>query len=226
MANVPNFPGVPGLSSYSGISNVTLLAADAGIVVQAFSGPQWGLFNAAGSQAFGFGSNVPGLGGAILNVVASALTGASISVGGVEVNSDFQVATAPQEQGAFVSSNKVQMPYVGRIMYIVGGPVALRSAVLTNIIAAQKSTQTFSLVMPEYQYPTCTIIHHSVRRTAQHSQSLLMVEIWAQEIRFTAQAAFTNTATPSGQATQNSGTVSPQTPTSAQSAAVPVGGPN
>lgn len=227
--NVPMAPGVPPLLRQIGAvqNTVVLLAADAAEIIGLFSGPQWGLFTAGGAPAF----NVPGasinvsLGGLNATVpIPNVLAGGSgQSVGDMEFRLDYQIATAPQEQGAFVSYNKVSNPFGGRVTYIVSGTETQRGAFLAQVLAVQQSLVLLTLTMPEYSYPSCNVVHHGFRRSAQNGVTMFAVDIWVEEVRVTGAAAFSNTALPSGAAQVNDGTVQPQPPTPAQTSAVPAG---
>lgn len=213
--DVPQAPGVPPLLRRAGqIQSIVVLAvADAAIVLSSLGllgGPQWGLFTQAGAPAFGAASS------GIATVITNLLSGGSgLSVGDVEFRLDHRISTAPQEQGAFSSFNKVSTPFNGRVTYIVSGTEAQRTQFLSQALALQKSLTLLSLVMPEYSYPSCNVVHHDFRRTASKGVTMIEVDIWVEEIRFTATAAFSNTAAPSGAAQVNNGTAQPQplTPT-------------
>lgn len=222
--NVPQAPGVPPLLRQVGQvqSTVVLAVADAAIVFSTLGvlgAPQWGLFTQAGAPAFA----AAGAGG-IATVVTNFLSGGSgLSVGDVEFRLDHRIATAPQEQGAFLSYNKVSAPFDGRVTYIVSGTAAQRSQFLSQVLALQKSLTLLNLTMPEYVYPSCNIVHHGLRRSAKDGVTMIAVDIWVEEVRITGTAAFSNTAAPSGAAQTNAGTVQPQTPTGGQTASLPSG---
>jgi len=213
--DVPQAPGVPPLLNQiaSVQNNVVLLVADALEVVGLFQTPQWGLFTQGGQPAFGSGST------GIIAAVLQALGPGGQSVGGVEYRMDHRISTAPQEQGAFLSYNKVAMPWEGRVTYIIGGTSAQRGSFLMSVDAAQATLTLFNLLMPEYTYANCNIVHHDFRRTAYKGVSMFAVDIWIEQVRVTGTAAFSQTATPAGAAQVNGGTVAPTTPTPAQDAA-------
>ena len=195
------------------------------MIANAFATPQWGLFNQSGQPAF----LLPEVG--IVAQVLTALTGGSgQSVGDLEFRAENRIATAPQEQGAFLSYNKVSTPFQGRVTYIISGSQSQRAQFIAQVQSAKDATPPrtnaiFSLVMPEYSFPSCTVTHFDFRRTARNGVSMFAVDIWVEEVRITGLAAYSNTATPAGAAQTNSGTVQPTTPTPAQSNSVPTGGP-
>lgn len=202
------------------LPRIVLLASDAANVVNLFTGPQWGLFTAAGAPAF---SPLPGgIIAQVLTTLASGFgQGQSISKLGYRV--DHRVTTAPQEQGAFMSYNKVSTPFQGRVTYMISGNVGLRHAFIQQLQALQASLTLLSLVMPDYTFPSCTIVHHDFDRSAHSGVSMYPVEIGVEEIRVTGTTQFTQTASPSGANQVNGGTV--QTlPASQTPGATPAGG--
>ena len=214
--NVPAAPGVPTLPRASSvIGTVSLLAADASSILNFFGPPQWGLFDSTGQPAFANTSV-----GGILSAIASIVLGGGQSVGDIEYRIDHRISTAPQEQGAFLSYNKVSLPFNGRVTYIVSGTAAQRSAFLGQVLARQASLDLLTLVMPEFSYPSCNIVHHDFRRMAQSGVSMIAVDIWVEEVRVTGTAAYTNTQTPSGSDPVNGGTAQPQPLSAAQQANV------
>jgi hypothetical protein len=214
-ATVPQAPGVPPMLRGPGqiAATVVQLTADAPAVLTALgvlARPQWGLFTPAGQPAFSAASS------GLASVLTGLLTGPGQSTGDIEFRLDHRVGTAPQEQGAFLSYNKVSTPFAGRVTYIVSGTQSQRSQFLGQVFALQNSLTLLTLVMPEFSYPSCTITHHDFRRSAKNGLTMMSVDIWVEEVRITGTAAFSNTATPSAAGTVNSGTVQPQTPTAAQ----------
>lgn len=210
--NVPQAPGVPPLlRTIDEVQNdIVLIGADALSIINLLSTPQWGLFDSSGKPAF---KPIPAAGlSGIVSTVLQVLGAGGQSVGEEEYSLDHRVSDAPQEQGSFVSYNKVSSPYAGRVTYLCGGTSSQRGAFLTAVKAAQQSLNLYSLVMPEITYQSCTIVHHSYRRTARNGITLIAVDVWVEEVRVTGTAAFTNTQAPSGAAMVNGGTVQPQTP--------------
>ena len=214
--DVPQAPGVPPvLRTVGEIQNdIVLVAADAVGIIHLFAAPQWGFFTTAGQPAFAAASS------GIVSAVLQVLGAGGQSVGELEYRQDHRVATAPQEQGGFLSYNKVATPFGGRVTYIVGGTSAQRGAFLAAVKAMQASLTILNLVMPEFTYPSCNIVHHDLRRTAKNGISMFSVDIWAEEVRVTGTAAFSNTKQPSGADPVNGGTVQPQTPTAAQATVI------
>jgi Dit-like tail protein len=217
--NVPNVPGVPILrgGGVGGLATIPLLVADAANVLSLLSGPQWGLFTASGAPAF---SAIPGVGGILASAVRLA-GGGGLSVGDMEYRLDYRISTAPQEQGAFLSYNKVSTPFQGKVTYVISGLGSARGAFFAAIQQMQASLTLLALVMPEYTYPSCTITHSDFRRSAKEGASMIPVDIWVEEVRITGTAAYSSTQTPAGANQVNGGTVQPQVPTPAQTSPTP-----
>lgn len=214
--NVPLGLGVPPIPRLSPVvnaqNNIVLLAADAASIIRLFLGPQWGLF-LNGAPAFESIPGIGGIAGGAVSALASLLGAASLSVGQVDYRQDYRIATAPQEEGAFLSYNKVSTPFQAKVTYIIGGIAAARGAFLTAVKNYQASLALLALVMPEKTYPSCNIVHSDYRRSARNGVSMLQVDIWVEEVRITGTAAFSDTATPAGSDQVNGGTVQPQLPT-------------
>jgi hypothetical protein len=203
--NVPNAPGVPPLVRQVGAvqSTVVQLVSDGAAIASLFQGPQWGLFTAAGAPAFAGVTSTP-----ILNNLAAGIGISGQSVIEVGYSADNPISSAPQEQGAFSSYNKVARPYTGRVTYAVSGLQAFRTAFIQTCEMLRASLALLSLVMPEYTFASCNVVHYDLHRQ-ERKPTLLIVDIWVEEVRVTGTAAFSNTATasPSGANPQNGGTV-------------------
>jgi hypothetical protein len=210
---VPNAPGVPPLNRVANVqNNVGLLLADAAQIANLFAPPQWGLFTQNGGPLFPGFSATP-----IINAITSGVGIANTSVGEEAYRREYRISTAPQEQGAFLSYNKVQMPFDGRVSYIVSGLPEARAFFLQQLETAAATLDLYSLMMPEFSYPSVNIIHHDFRRSARRGLQMLEVDIWVEEVRITGTAQFSNGTTkkPSGANSFNAGGVSPTSPNAA-----------
>ncbi len=198
---VPNVPGVPALlrapgASATAVGNIALLTADSAVISQSGGAPQWGLFLN--------GQNV-------LN---------PDSIVGFEFKGEAKIASFPIEQGGFASYDKVQVPYDARIEMTKGGSISSRATFLNALELAKESLNLYTILTPELSIPNGNIVHYDYRRTSKSGFQLITVSVWVQEIRIAGTPAFSNTATPSGAAPQNGGTVQPTTPTPSQSSAI------
>jgi hypothetical protein len=166
MPNVPNLPGVPVLSSYSALSVVALVFNDAINLLAGSLSPQWGLFQ----------NGIP--------VVVCD------SVNAFDYRNSSVVSDYPQEDGSFTSYDKVQSPYEVKFRFVTGGSVANREEMLASIQSISKNTQLYDAVTPEQVYTNCNITHVAYRRTNANGNGLLIIDVGAEEIRVTAEAAF------------------------------------
>lgn len=204
--NVPIAPGVPPvLREVGAVQNTAVqLIADGLQVASLLSGPQWGLFTSDNTPAFPGETASP-----LINSIISGLGISGLSVADLEFRSDYRISTAPQEEGAFLSYNKVQEPFAGRVTYAVSGLEFARQAFIQQAIALCASLELLTLVMPEYQFSSCNAVHWGFRRTAAHGVSMILADIWVEQVRVTGTAAFANTKRPDGAAPVDSGTVQP-----------------
>lgn len=148
--------------------------------------PQWGIFGANGQP--------------ILQ---------ADSVFSVEYARDYKISDAPQEQGAFMSYNKVQVPYTAKVGFLAN---QLRYNFLATVEPAVASLGFVSVVMPEFTYKNANLVHYGFRRSARAGKTLILFEVWAEEVRIVgspqpAQTQSTNAATPT-----TSGQVQPTPP--------------
>jgi hypothetical protein len=187
--------GIPALlGKVANITNtVSLVVADAQLILGLFAGPKWGI----------------GING-VFQVFPD-------SVVDVEFKRDWQISNAPQEQGAFQSYNKVATPYDAHIRMTKGGTEAARAQFLDTINALAASTVLVDVVTPTKIYRNANITHYDYRRTSTNGVGLLTVDIALQEIRIAPSPAFTNTAAPSGADSQQGGSVQTQAPTGGMS---------
>ena len=217
--NVPNLPGVPALNRNplaAAQSSIVLLGADALSIYNLFQTPQWGLFTLGNQPAFASSGNFDVLGFNVSGIAGSALQllgAGGQSVGEFEYRQENRISSAPQEQGAFLSYNKVASPFSGRVAYIVGGLEAQRAAFIAAVDQKVSGLELLNLVMPEKTYLNVNVTHYDFRRTARSGISMFVVDIWVEEVRITAPAAFSNTKLPSSASNVNVGTVAPVTST-------------
>lgn len=197
--DVPDFPGVPALARSlasqvgAGVNGFAALVGLPPLITLAL--PVWGVFDE---------DNLP---------VAIA-----DSVRAVDYQSESRVADYPQEEGAFESYNKVQLPYQASVSLICGGNEQKRANFLSAIQQAQKSTDLYSVVMPDIVYNNANIVSYSYRREQRNGATLLTVDLHIEEIRVSAAAAFAdNVQNPASADTFNQGQVQPGTPTAGMS---------
>lgn len=199
--NVPNAPGVPPVLRQAGqIENTAvLLVSDALIVFQYFYQKlQWGIFL----------NGLPAIVGDTLD--------------DFDFRQGYRIATAPQEQGAFVSYNKVQDPFEGAITFYVSDTTAARARLLAQVQAAIESLDTgYAFVMPEKAYTSVNVVRQQFRRVrTRGGVTMLAIDVSIEQVRVTGTAQFSNTVNPTSAAPANGGTVQAQPPTPQQNAVI------
>jgi hypothetical protein len=152
----------------------------------AFGFPEWGIFDQSGG------------------IVLPA-----DSVFGVEFLIDHQLSDYPQEDGAFFTYNKVQLPYTAKVTFLVGLD---RAGFLDALQTAVDGLDLFSVVTPDFTYPSANLIRYSYRRIAREGGvSMLRVEVTCQQVRIVDAAATSNTRSTNGASSQSNGTSLPTT---------------
>lgn len=191
--------GIPALlGKVANVATVGLLVvADATNILNLFSGPKWGIFNQDGSLAIQPDSMIS-----------------------LDFKKDYKIPNYPVEQGSFQSYNKVTLPRGTRVRMTKGGTDSDRANFIVQVNHAANSLNLYNVVMPEGTVnQNVSILNYGFSRTSENGAGLLMVDIEFIEVMVTATVAFSNTTAPSGANPVNGGSVQPQTPTTAQSAA-------
>lgn len=190
--DVPAYPGVPELTRPIQVAvaeNVPLsiaLGTVENLLISALQQtPKWGIYDQDGNR-LGVNSNDTSSGGGLTATLLSQLTGSAPPVEstiGVDYSRESRIATYQVEQGGFASYNKVQMPANPVVTLALQGNVNDRTAFLEAIESAANSTDLYSIVTPEIVYVNYNIERYSFRRRAQSGATLLIVDIYLQEIR-------------------------------------------
>lgn len=175
------------------LANVTdVFQGGPNLVTQQLAGlgiipPLWGIFSSGGSAVVKAD-----------NVIA------------FEYKQDWNVADAPQEQGAFMSYDKVNTPFTARVTFSAGGGFSNRQALLKSVAAISGDLNLYDVVTPEATYTSCNVIHYDYRRTADHGANLIEVTVWLTQIITDVGATSSSTpSTPSGSTNTDGGTVQP-----------------
>lgn len=183
--------GMPVLNTVGLIgSAAVLVVADAAIIKNLFAGTaKWGIFDA---------QNKP--------VITAD------SVVAVDYRKEYRIADFPVEGGAFASYNKVATPFEIKVTLAASGKGTLLSsllsggaisAILTGATPSADGRKTFlaaldaacanlalvSVLTPEATYSPVNITHYDYRRSAEAGATLLLVDVWCNEVRVTAKRA-------------------------------------
>ena len=168
-------------------NNIALLTADAVSVINAFTGPQWGIFlnggQVVGQDILGaFLSNVTGFGnGNFLDL---------------DYHVRYAISEYPVEQGAFQSYNKVQTPFDVAVTITAGGSDANRTLLLTQVEAIIGSTNLYTVMMPEGTLNSVNPIAYGYRRQHDRGLGLLEVNILFKQVRPAGNPTFSTTQSP------------------------------
>lgn len=218
MPNVPNVPGVPNLSSYSA-NPFPLLFADAIAFAGLLAPSQWGIFleGVAVIQPATAASQVILATLAPVQQIATLLGAPNIipvtaSTIDWEYAQDSPLSNYPQEEGAFQSYNKVELPFDVKVKLSSGGSLSTRQAFLTTCLAIKRSMALFDVQTPELIFPSCNCQHVDWRRSARKGVTLIEVDLWFQQIAVTSSSTFSNTQQPGNAGQKGIGVVQPQVP--------------
>jgi len=214
--DVPQLPGVPPLPRLPGLpassQNFALNSLE-GIL---WRGLQtrfvWGIFDTAGN-ALADPAKFTGLAGAAVEA-AGVLWSSTLSTHAVEYRKEMKISEFPVEAGGFASYNKVEMPANPRVTLAFSGTEADRTAFLTALDTATKSTNLYSIVTPEVRYIGYAIESYDYERRSQKGATLLTVELTLKEIRQVS-AQFVKAErpkAPSAEVNANNGKVQPTQP--------------
>lgn len=186
--DVPALPGVPALAR----SNNAQFAAPALPIVKetrplGLFGTTWGIVDQNGSALLTPDSFVD-----------------------FEYREERKIPTYPLEEGSFSSYNKVALPFDCRVTVSCSGNGKMsKEAFLAAIEKLLSSLTLCSVVTPNTTYKSCNLIHVDYRREAKQGATLLLAQLWFQEIRI-AQQPVAPTAAPSGTSSTSLGQLSPQ----------------
>ena len=200
---VPDAPGVPPVlrNAANTILAVELLVADAAILVNLFRQSAWGIFDSKG---------------------VAIVTGAIVAL---DYHHEYRVSNYRQENGAFRSYNKVEMPFEGRVSIAVDGSTTLgnlltgpssnmfnRAQALSAIEAALSTTDLYSLRTPEATYDSVNLNNFGYSRRSRGPTSMIVLDVGITQIRIapTPQFSQVNVKSPDAADPENGGVVQPQ----------------
>lgn len=128
------------------------------------------------------------------------------------------VSDFPVEEGSFASYNKVERPGTPSVTLIVTGTQEQRTAFLSDLDDACKSTDLYSVATPEQTYYSVNIESYSYSRSNAKGANAIIVDVSLKEIR-TVTVTYTTAPVNSPQDTSatpqvSGGIVQPVTPSS------------
>jgi len=201
--DVPSVPGVPQLPippvgfvfPTVSVNLTTLATTDEPGIVNAT--PQWLITDANGSALI-----------------------TPDSVIDFEYRGEAKIPMYPIEQGGFAGYNKVMVPRDARITVSCGGNGEMTKDQFLSMIDSLRTGLTLcAIVTPDATYSNLNLVHVDYRRQAKQGVSLILAQLWFQEV-MNVTTGTPPTSQPDGATAQQNGMVSPQTPTTAQAAAI------
>lgn len=171
MANFPFLPGIPPLKDKV-IAAGALLAATGIAKLLDLLKPNWGIYNAAGTEKVVEPDNFLG----------------------IDYLNSQKISDYPIEKGGFASYNKVQNPFTATVRISKGGSESDRSDFIYTIERLIASLDLYVLVTPERAYLNMSIERFDYRRDSVNGVGLIVVSLHMVEIR----EAQITTATASG----------------------------
>ena len=101
-----------------------------------------------------------------------------------EYRGEQKIPNYPVEQGSFATYNKVAMPFDARLTCVCNGSTNMsRPAFLAAIGTLLAGLNLCFVVTPDISYGPCNLIHVDYRREARQGVSLLVAQLWFQEVR-------------------------------------------
>lgn len=196
--DIPNVPGVPSIprGGFPPPATPPFLTSDAPGLPRQSPRTQWGLFKDG----------------------SPALTADTVTA--FDFRQEWDDTIYPQEEGQFATYNKVATPYDIVLTLAQGGSNSQRTEFLEALATIAPDTELYDVVIPEKTFTGVNIVRYAFSRRPDRGLNIIVVDVFLQEIRQTAEVEFTKTTTksPSGAATKNTGTVPTKTPTVAQAA--------
>ena len=183
--NVPDVPGVPALvrSALAPVDDLVLMLTDTIDFLFGPASPQWGVF----------------LNGEPVVVADNVVS--------LEFREAWSLSSYPLEEGAFGNYDKVMTPFAVKLRFSSGGDVSARADFMDSISSVMGDLELYDVVTPERVYTSVNFERQDYRRTASSGAGLVSIDVWLTQVSVTAQAAFSDTKSPSGAAQTNGGTV-------------------
>ena len=185
--NVPPLPGVPALARGGKYvaAGLTVLAQ---FLPDGLFGTKWGIISQTGTSVLSPDSFVD-----------------------FDYKEERKIPNYPIESGGFQSYNKVALPFDCRLTVTCSGNKTMKKpAFLAAIAKLMASLDLVTIVTPDGNYPNCNLVHVDYRREARQGATLIIAQLWFQEVRV-AQVAAVPTSAPSAAANTSLGQLSPTT---------------
>ena len=187
--DIPKLPGVPAIPRSPNVSTPNISNVTPNSIPVNNYGVQWGFVGATGQSIITPDSFID-----------------------FEYREERKIPTYPIEGGSFASYNKVAMPFDVRVTISCNGKGALtKENFLSTIEQLMNSLTLINVITPNFTYQNCNLVHVDYRREAKQGVSLIIAQLWFQQV-IIAQQATPTTTEPSGASTYINGQVSPLNP--------------
>lgn len=157
----------------------------------------------------------------------------SASVHSIELQESYAISTAPQEDGAFTSYNKVKLPTTGAVRLICDGfqtgasllvealgqsraiwdanvrPKAIKETFLNTLAEMASNTKLYQLVTPEKTWDRVNIVGYHISRSVEQPHTMLFVDVRFVEVRSAKVETRKATKKPNGAAKVDNGVTTP-----------------
>ncbi|MEE8658518.1 hypothetical protein CGLAMM_02775 [Acetobacteraceae bacterium EV16G] len=167
----------------------------------------------------------------VVNSTNPVLTSASVH--SIELQESYAISTAPQEDGAFTSYNKVKLPTTGAVRLICDGfqtgasllvealgqsraiwdanvkPKAIKETFLNTLADMASNTKLYQLVTPEKTWDRVNIIGYHISRSVEQPHTMLFVDVRFVEVRSANVETRKATKKPNGAAKVDNGVTTP-----------------
>ncbi len=189
--DVPPLPGVPKLNASSAGYVAAALTVVGELLPANLFGPQW----------------------AILDQKTGQRLLQPDSFVAIEYREEHKIPNYPIEQGSFQSYNKVALPYDIKLTVSCGGNGAMTiPQFLTAIDSMLQNLTIVSITAPPDSFPLTSLVHVDYRRESRQGVTLILAQLWFQELRIPPDLAGPPAAAASGAEAISNGQVSPVTP--------------
>lgn len=109
--------------------------------------------------------------------------------------------------GVGVSSRGIDNLLSGISMRSTTSAATLKSLFTVALEQLSANLNIYTVVTPECTYTNVNVVGYHIRRASERGASMITAEVFLQEVRVSAEAAYTLTAQPQGEAAQNGGNV-------------------
>jgi len=101
-----------------------------------------------------------------------------------------QLSNYPVEQGSFNTYNKVDNPFIPRVVMSKGGSDAERAAFFEQVLQLRRSTALLTLITPEAIFRNINLVAFNYSKTNRTGANMLHIEMIFNEVRLAPAAQY------------------------------------